>query len=176
MRIVATLFSASFLLAVAAPLAAQTAGPSKADMSAMTSCLQSIQAEQEKYEKLSEKAREKADPPQEAASCIGAVSATCQEKSKGDENKALLTCNNREIAVWNAILEGGLKEFMKEAKPDEKAAMEKAHAAWQAYRDARCAFAGIDNKEDKGLAAALDSACRLDQTARHALWIDVREQ
>lgn len=148
--------------------------PAKADNAAIAACLQEVNTAYEKYEKLSDKQKEKAEQPAEPASCLGTVSGPCQEKIKGDANKGLEACNNRELAVWNAFMERRVAAYLKDAKPDEAAAMKKVQSSWAAHRDARCGFAALDN-EDKGLAAALTSACVLEMTSKQALWIDTRE-
>lgn len=159
---------------VTVPLAAQQAAPSKDDVAAIAACLKEVQIEYDKYEKLSEQARQKAEEPSDASSCIGVVSSACQEKISGDENKGLAACNGRETAVWKQIMESRVEAYLKEAKPHEAEAMKKVQAAWATYRDARCNYAAIDNTE-AGAAAALISACMLEQTASQALWIDSRE-
>ena len=164
------------VLLAATSLGAHAQGkPTKADNAAISACLQGVFEAAEKYEKLSDKQKEKADPPAEAISCMGTVSGACQEKIKGDPNKGLVSCNNRELAVWQSFMSRRVDAYLKQAKPDEVAAMKKVQSTWEAHRDARCAYPAIDSKEDKGLAAALTSACVLDMTARQALWIDTRE-
>ncbi len=148
--------------------------PSKADNSAIGACLKDVFEAGEKYSKLSDKQKEKAEQPAEPISCMGVVSSACQEKAKGDANKALAMCNTRELAVWSAFMDRRVAAYLKQAKPDGAAAMKKVQSAWAAYRDARCAYPALDNK-DKGYAAALKSACLLGMTARQALWIDTRE-
>lgn len=170
----AKLLAPAILIAFSVPLAAQTANTAKQDMEAITGCLQDVQAEYEKYEKLSEKAREKAEEPPNEQSCIGTVSYACQEKLKGDDNKGLAACNNREIVVWQKILQERVAEYLKEAKPNEAAEMKKVQSAWDAYKQARCGFAKVDNT-DAATAEALNSACMLEQTAGQALWVDIRE-
>lgn len=159
----------------AGSFAAQAQGnPTKADNAAISACLQQVFKANEAYEKLTDKQKEKAEQPGEPNSCIGTVSSACQEKIKGDPNKGLLACNNRELAVWSAFMDRRVAAYLKDAKPDGSAAMKKVQSAFSAYRAARCAYPAIDN-EDKGLAAALKSACELELTARQALWIDTRE-
>ncbi len=172
----ARILAPAFVLAALAtgPLLAQQAAPSKDDVAAIAACLKEVDAEYDKYEKLSEQARQKAEEPSDASSCIGTVSSVCQEKITGDENKGLASCNGRETAVWQQIMESRVAAYIKEAKPNEAEAMKKVQAAWTAYRDARCNYAAIDNT-DAAAAAALTSACMLEQTASQALWIDSRE-
>ena len=162
-------------LFLAGSFAAQAQGkPTKADNAAISACLQEVFKANEAYEKLSDKDKEKAEQPGEPDSCIGTVSSACQEKIKGDPNKGLLACNNRELAVWGAFMDRRVAAYMKDAKPNGVAAMKKVQSTFAAFRDARCAYPAIDN-EDKGLAAALKSACELELTAKQALWIDTRE-
>ena len=148
--------------------------PTKADNAAISSCLKEVFMAAEKYEKLSDAKKEKAEQPAEPISCIGTVSSACQEKIKGDPNKGLMACNNRELAVWQAFMERRVAAYLKDAKPKAAAAMKKVHSTFAAYRDARCLYPAIDN-DDKALAAALTSACVLEQTSKQALWIDTRE-
>ena len=174
--VVALTMAASSIGALAQGTAApgKTAATAKADNAAISSCLQEVFKEAEKYEKLSDKEKEKADEPAEAASCMGTVSGVCQEKIKGDPNKGLVTCNNRELAVWQAFMDRRVAAYLKDAKPNEAAAMKKVQSTWVAHRDARCAYPAIDS-DDKGLASALTSACLLEMTSKQALWIDARE-
>lgn len=157
------------------PVQAQKAakGDSK-HAAAVSACLQQISKAYEAYDKLTDKQREKAEQPSDASTCIGAASGPCLETAKDQSTKTEAACARGELAVWQAHLDARLGAYLKEAKPDETAAMKKVNAAWQAYRDARCAYPALDNK-NKDDAAARTANCLLTMTGQHALWIDARE-
>lgn len=98
-------------------------------------------------------------------SCIGLIDEPCRGKTDNetDKNRA---CAQRELAVWNAILEtaskrvraGGFKEIIKALADSEK--------AWAAQRDALCpAF----DRVEPGWLPGDANYCRMQVTANRAL-------
>jgi uncharacterized protein YecT (DUF1311 family) len=98
-------------------------------------------------------------------SCIGLVADPCRATTKNDTDKNR-ACAQRELAVWNAILEtaskrvrgGGFKEITKALADSEK--------AWAAQRDALCpAF----DRVEPGFLPGDANYCRMQITANRAL-------
>jgi uncharacterized protein YecT (DUF1311 family) len=107
----------------------------------------------------------------DAASCIGVVSTPCQETAEGRSNLGMTDCIRRELAVWDERLNKSYKRWIDACgEPKVCAARRKFARAWLAARDARCALPWIEMQGT--MAIPLTSACMLDATARHAIWLD----
>jgi uncharacterized protein YecT (DUF1311 family) len=98
-------------------------------------------------------------------SCIGLVADPCRAKTDNDTDKNR-ACAQRELAVWNAILEtaskrvrdGGFKEIAKALADSEK--------AWAAQRDALCP---VYDRIEPGWLPGDANYCRMQITANRAL-------
>jgi uncharacterized protein YecT (DUF1311 family) len=103
-------------------------------------------------------------------SCIGVVSAPCQETDQGRTEAGTNACLRRELAVWDERLNKGYKRWI-DACGEMKvcAARRKFARAWLAARDARCALPWIEMQGT--MANPLTNFCLLDVTARHAIWL-----
>ncbi|MET0867001.1 MAG: lysozyme inhibitor LprI family protein [Pseudorhodoplanes sp.] len=98
-------------------------------------------------------------------SCIGLVADPCRAKTKNETEKNR-ACAQRELAVWNAILEtaskrvrgGGFKEIANALSDSEK--------AWVAQRDALCP---VFDRIEPGFLPGDANYCRMQITANRAL-------
>jgi len=200
--IIQRLFAASIgALMVAAPLLVSTAtAPDAAaaeakaraeDRAAVASCLDLVAQASKRQAEAVNKAQaeddgepkaEKIDPAEwlrhageraaiDEASCIGVVSTPCQETSEGRSNVGSADCIRRELAVWDERLNKSYKRWIDTCGETKVcAARRKFGRAWLAARDARCALPWIEMQGT--MAIPLTSACMLDATARHAIWLD----
>jgi uncharacterized protein YecT (DUF1311 family) len=133
---------------LAMPQAANAQQATPADLKVINDCLKNS----DKNDKL-------------GTGCIGLVADPCRAKADNDtaKNRA---CAQRELAVWNAILEaagkrvraGGFKEIAKALADSEK--------AWAAQRDALCP---VFDKIEPGFLPGDANYCRMQTTANRAL-------
>ena len=103
-------------------------------------------------------------------SCIGVVSAPCQQTDQGKTEAGTNACFRRELAVWDERLNKDYKRWIDACGETKVCAARKKFArAWLAARDARCALPWIELQGT--MANPLTNFCLLDVTARHAIWL-----
>jgi uncharacterized protein YecT (DUF1311 family) len=116
-----------------------------------------------------EAAREAA--PRESESCIGVVSTACIQAEGNESTAVMLDCYGREANAWDGRLNAAYKQALKNGDGDDVAeGFRKVQRAWIAFRDASCAQPAIVFKGT--MAAPMEAHCRLDMTARQALWLE----
>lgn len=167
------LFLSAF--AFAAPAHAAEAPP-KADISAVEACLAAVKENQKKAEpakeetpgvagRLAEAARAAAREPE---SCIGVLSVACVGK-EGDTDMARTDCADRETAVWDQRLNAAYHKALDKMEKEGAENLRKTQRAWIAFRDARCAQAWATWQGT--MARPAEAYCRMETTARQALWM-----
>jgi uncharacterized protein YecT (DUF1311 family) len=103
-------------------------------------------------------------------SCIGVVSTPCQETYEGRSTAGSAECIRRELAVWDERLNASYKRWIDTCGETKVCVARRKFArAWLAARDARCALPWIEMQGT--MANPLTSACMLEVTARHAIWL-----
>jgi len=188
--------AALIVLTAITPAAARDAAAAKTearaeDRAAVVSCLELVgQASKRHVDAINktqaedggESKAEKIDPAEwlhhageraaiDETSCIGVVSTPCQETYEGRSNAGSTECIERELAVWDERLNESYKQWIDTCGETKVCAARRKFArAWLAARDARCALPWIEMQGT--MANPLTSACVLDATARHAIWLD----
>jgi|SRR5215510_6508498 len=110
----------------------------------------------------------------QAESCIGAVTAPCQQEPGGFSTAGMIDCNTREWAVWDERLNRAYNNALKGADPKLATALRQTQRAWLQWREQRCKLPAIEN-EGGSIVGPLYADCMLDATARQALWLERRE-
>jgi uncharacterized protein YecT (DUF1311 family) len=159
------------------------AAPLDADAAAVEACLDLARKNQEARgphdpDELTEKpgprgrlnaAREAA--PERAESCIQVVAASCIQAAGNLSNATYNQCYGRETDVWDARLNTAYKKLLADADGEDVAeGFRKTQRAWIAYRDASCAQQWLVFKGT--MANPLSAYCRMEKTARQALWLE----
>ena len=113
--------------------------------------------------------------------CIGKAAIACMEAPGGDTTAGMSECLRREVREWDMLMtawqdgalrqaraaDDELKELGSAADPAAPA-LERAQAAWAAYRDAACLYESL--RYQGGTAGGPASAdCLLQLTADRAL-------
>jgi uncharacterized protein YecT (DUF1311 family) len=180
-------------IAPAASRDGQTGNPEvrAEDRAAVASCLDLVAQAAKRHAEAVNKAQdrddeeskpEKIDPAEwlrhageraviDETSCIGVVSTPCQETYEGRSNLGSANCIRRELAVWDERLNNRYRRWI-DACGETKICTARLRfaRAWLAAREARCALPWIEMQGS--MATPLTSACMLDATARHAIWLD----
>jgi uncharacterized protein YecT (DUF1311 family) len=110
----------------------------------------------------------------QSESCIGAVTAPCQQQSGGYSTAGMIACNTREWAVWDERLNRAYTKVLKDADRKLAGALRQTQRAWLQWREKRCKLPEIEN-EGGSIVGPLYTGCMLHVTARQALWLDQRE-
>lgn len=83
----------------------------------------------------------------------------------------MLDCYGREANAWDARLNAAYKKDLKSGDGEDVVeGFRKVQRAWIAFRDAACAQPAIVFKGT--MAAPMEAYCRMDMTARQALWLE----
>jgi uncharacterized protein YecT (DUF1311 family) len=102
--------------------------------------------------------------------CVGVVSAPCQQTYQGSTEAGSVACLRRELAVWDERLNKSYKQWIDGCGETKVCAARRKFArVWVAARDARCALPLIELQGT--MANPLTASCLLDVTARHAIWL-----
>ncbi len=177
------IFAALSFLAAAAPRARGEERTLAADSAAIQSCLALVQKNEtargtHEPDELTGKtgpegrlsaARDAA--AREAESCIGVVSTACVQAEGNQSTAVMVDCYGREGDAWDARLNAAYKKALAGGEgADVAEGYRKTQRAWIAFRDAACAQAGIVFKGT--MAASMGARCRMDMTARQAIWLE----
>ncbi|WP_158625881.1 lysozyme inhibitor LprI family protein [Arsenicitalea aurantiaca] len=100
--------------------------------------------------------------------CIGIASAACQEAPGGSSTVAIATCNARETAWWDELLNAHYQSLEETLEPDLAETLREAERAWIAFRDADCGFA-YEFWAEGTIRTVVATSCQLQHTARRAL-------
>jgi uncharacterized protein YecT (DUF1311 family) len=103
-------------------------------------------------------------------SCIGVWSTACIQKAGNMSNGVLNDCYDQEAAAWDKRLNVAYVKASSRMEKDALDNLRKVQRAWIAWRDATCAqpylvFQGT-------MAGPMESWCKLDITARQAIWME----
>ena len=104
------------------------------------------------------------------ASCIGALSTACIQKEGNMSDGVLIQCYSQEAAVWDKRLNVAYGEASSRMTKEALENLRKTQRAWIAWRDASCrqpylVFQG-------SMAGPMEAWCKLDITARQAIWME----
>jgi uncharacterized protein YecT (DUF1311 family) len=170
-------------LAAACPGARAEEPALPADSAALQACLTLTQKNEEaRGAHGSDELAEKAGPqgrlaaaqqaaPRQAESCIGVVSTACIQAEGNESTAVMVDCYGREGNAWDARLNAAYKKVLKSGDGDDVVeGYRKVQRAWIAFRDAACAQPAIVFKGT--MAAPMEAYCRMDMTARQALWLE----
>jgi uncharacterized protein YecT (DUF1311 family) len=169
------------IMAIASCARAEEA-PLPADGALLASCLSLVQKNREargtnEPDELTEKAGAvgRLDAARDAAqtqpeSCIGVVSTACIQAEGNMSTAAMTTCYEREANVWDARLNAAYQKLLANGDGEDVAEeYRKVQRTWMAFRDASCAQPAIVFKGT--MAVPMSAYCRLEKTARQALWL-----
>jgi uncharacterized protein YecT (DUF1311 family) len=103
-------------------------------------------------------------------SCIGVLSTACIQKEGNMSNGALVDCYLQEAAVWDKRLNAAYAKASSQMNKDALENLRRTQRAWIAWRDASCrqpylVFQGT-------MAGPMEAWCKLDITARQAIWME----
>ncbi len=104
------------------------------------------------------------------ASCAGVWSTACIQKAGNMSNAVLIDCYEQETAVWDKRLNVAYGKASSRMEKDAFENLRKVQLAWIAWRDASCkqpylVFQGT-------MAGPMEAWCKLDITARQAIWME----
>jgi uncharacterized protein YecT (DUF1311 family) len=159
------------------------AAPPGADVAAVEACLSLAQKNQaargphdpdELTEKPGPKGRLNAArqaAPERVESCIQVVATACIQAAGNLSNATYNQCYDRETDVWDTRLNAAYKKLLADADGEDVAeGFRKTQRAWIAFRDASCAQQWLVFKGT--MANPLSAYCRMEKTARQALWLE----
>jgi len=109
--------------------------------------------------------------PAQAESCIGAAATACIQAEGNQSTAVMVECYGREADAWDARLNAAYKKALAGGEgADVAEGFRKTQRAWIALRDAACAQPGIVFKGT--MAGPMGAYCRMDMTARQAIWLE----
>ena len=104
-------------------------------------------------------------------SCIGVVSTACIQAEGNKSTAVMVDCYGREANAWDGRLNAAYRKALKSGDGEDVAeGFRKVQRAWIAFRDAACAQPDIVFKGT--MARPMEAYCRLDMTARQAIWLE----
>jgi uncharacterized protein YecT (DUF1311 family) len=113
--------------------------------------------------------------PRQPESCIGVVSTACIQAEGNESTAVMVDCYGREANAWDGRLNAAYKKALKSGDGEDVAeGFRKVQRTWIAFRDAACAQPDIVFKGT--MARPMEAYCRLDMTARQAIWLEKWQQ
>ncbi len=100
-------------------------------------------------------------------SCIGIISEACAKDDGTD--REVIDCYDRELAVWDAMLNKSYQALLKGLDEDQQAKLREMQRAWIASRDKTCEFLYVYFQGT--MANPMIAACKSRTTARQALYL-----
>ncbi len=100
-------------------------------------------------------------------SCIGIISEACAKDDGTD--REVIDCYDRELAVWDAMLNKSYQALLKGLDEDQQAKLRGMQRAWIASRDKTCEFLYVYFQGT--MANPMIAACKSRTTARQALYL-----
>lgn len=148
------LASGALFLIVSAVNAAEP--PAAADFAVIEACLEKSQA---------------AGPHRDAL-CLELIAGPCQALPGGETTAGMVMCLQRELAVWDSLLNRYYSELMGQLDKPATTALREAQRAWIPFRDKLCAF-GPALYEGGSIGGPLRAQCLMNETARRASGLKV---
>ncbi|HHS83077.1 MAG TPA: DUF1311 domain-containing protein [Devosia sp.] len=102
------------------------------------------------------------------SACIGAARNVCISEPDGTTTLGTTTCNQREAAWWDKLLNDNYSRLRSALSPELFSALRDAQRAWITYRDAKCAFS-YKMFEGGSIRHVLFSDCMMQTTAARAI-------
>jgi len=129
---------------------AEIAAPNARDVAAVQDCLKSQRGRDLKGER-----------------CIGVVVDPCRKRARStaDQN----ACADRELAVWDDILNGTYRRLGAHLDEDQKGKAREMQRSWIETRDKTCAF--YWDYFQGTMASPMTSYCNVRETARRAMFL-----
>jgi uncharacterized protein YecT (DUF1311 family) len=143
------------LLLIATANRAETARPERPnarDSAAVQSCIKSARG----------------GPPQQER-CIGIVADPCAKRPGAESTAGQVACADRELAVWDDILNETFRRLRDKLDDDQKAKLRDMQRAWIDSRDRTCAF--YWDFYQGTMASPMTAFCGNRETARRALFL-----
>lgn len=97
--------------------------------------------------------------------CIGLIADPCMQTTDNDTDKKR-ACAQRELAVWNAIVEAASKRVRAGGFKDISKALTESAKSWAQQRDTLCP---VFDKVEPGSLPGDGAYCRMQATAQRAL-------
>jgi uncharacterized protein YecT (DUF1311 family) len=149
-----------FIASGALFLAVSTAGaaepPAAADFAVIEACLEKSQA---------------AGPHRDGL-CVELIADPCQALPGGETTRRMVMCLQRELAVWDSLLNCYYADMIRQLDGAAKTALREAQRAWIPFRDKACAF-GPAFYEGGSIGGPLRAQCLMEETARRASGLKV---
>ena len=101
--------------------------------------------------------------------CIGVVSEPCVKDEGSMPPSQVIVCYDRERAVWDSILNSGLRRLRAKLDDQQKGRMRDMQRAWIASRDKSCEF--LYDYFQGTMANPMIAACLSRETGRRALYL-----
>jgi uncharacterized protein YecT (DUF1311 family) len=103
-------------------------------------------------------------------SCVGVLSTACIQKEGNMSDSVLNGCYSLEAAVWDKRLNAAYAKAPSRMNKDALENLRKTQRAWIVWRDASCRQPYL--VLEGTMAGPIESWCRLELTARQAIWLE----
>jgi uncharacterized protein YecT (DUF1311 family) len=101
--------------------------------------------------------------------CIGLISEPCAKDEGRMTDREVMTCEDRERAVWDDILNKSYQALMKALDDEQKVKLREMQRAWIASRDKTCGF--LYDYFQGIMANPMIAACVARATGMQALYL-----
>ena len=101
--------------------------------------------------------------------CIGQISEPCTKDEGSMTDRDVITCEDRERAVWDDILNKSYQALLKALDDDQKVKLREMQRAWIASRDKNCQF--LYDYFQGTMANPMIAACLARATGMQALYL-----
>ena len=101
-------------------------------------------------------------------SCIGVISERCV-KDDGAPDRQVIDCYDRELAVWDDMLNRSYQALLKALDSDQQEKLRDMQRAWMTSRDKTCMF--LYDYFQGTMANPMIAACKTRATGRQALYL-----
>ena len=101
--------------------------------------------------------------------CIDTLVVPCLERPEANSTAGQVACADRELAVWDDILNETYRRLREKLDDEQKAKLRDMQRAWIASRDKSCAF--YWDFHQGTIAVPMAALCKNRETARRALFL-----
>jgi uncharacterized protein YecT (DUF1311 family) len=107
--------------------------------------------------------------PLQPERCIGIIADPCAKRSGAESTAGQVACADRELAVWDDILNETFRRLRDKLDEDQKTKLRDMQRAWIDSRDRTCAF--YWDFYQGTMATPMTAFCANRETARRALFL-----
>ena len=108
---------------------------------------------------------------QEGTACIGRQTEACLEKSEGLSTHGQVECIDRELVLWDKILNREYLKLRAALDDEQKAKLKEAQRTWIRLRDQDCTLPHVFLRGT--MAQPMGAYCSMKSTAQRALFLRV---